>query len=1640
MTEDLQGLIAFIYHHEANGNLNAINHGVPKHLRPAKPLTEMTVGEVLAWQRSIDPQVSSEAAGALQIMPDTLAEEIGRGTVKESDLFDKATQDKLTIGRLRFRGLDKWKSGALSREEFGTNVAKEWASLPVLTDTYSHRGRPIRPGNAFYGGVGNNPNMAFVSAKEFSGVLDDPGSYDPSRYPVRAADPAGGTYAPASRARYAPQFERTQAVRDHTYPWRGEAVALGRANAAGLPNGGKDQGYDFRDMPPLPDANYDTRTGRGGGPIKEVSPLTALMDEAGDSGIGTLMAAGRDTAMITSVAIYDRLGLGGIVPSRARNTFDVSQTDPAFDPLKTVLDEGLEAHWSWFEGARNATHYEKLKRDLTVAQARAKRRQVYDGWVAPFVGGMLNPDTLVSLGLPGGIIVSGLRRAGLNALRSGVAAASIAAPYEVGVEALRRRGDPLASYEDSAFRAGSGVLATGLFGGAFGAALTPAARNSLAEGMARDMARARGIGDTTTRVQIGDDEWADVVIDDGAWRTEPRVFDEVDDTAPTIRDIAEAMPADTGRGVTLRGTTIVVDPDVIAKRMAAKTDLPPDVRNANELVEYEVGYAAALARRLRAFMGDESGALNTGGKGKGKGKSKAKAKEEPFVSMGENTEPVANMGRIEKAMREGTPIILGDALGKKLTPIEVDPRAFGSADEAKMAIEEAHYMALKARDDAEFQQMVSTLFGGRGKLEKAKTAKAKAAEARAAKLAEEDAARHLEGWRQKNNRILQSARMEAMGRLLDSPYKRLHRNGLTGAVRDLADKLVGDGGLLRGSDAKGMTVGPSVAVRAKTWKGVVRRLWDTENRLYAKYLGMDTDPTVADVSLSMFKRKRVDGSKAMPREEWRRRVSMAHITGVADEIPEINEMASHIKAAWAEYKAVSETYGVITSDLTLGMKEARLQQRLDNLMGSDSKLAKDLQAQLDQIRAMRKMAKEEPGEDYFTRVYAKRAIEENREWFKENIVKPWMVKQPWVDVWQPGKDELKRLMVDLRVADAPKERIDALQKRIDAAPDYGKWERVRASTEPHALDARADEFIRTILDEADPTDLTTLREANRPVFGRHRQFRIPNAMLLKDGPKGNGMADFIETDYMLLHAIYADRMGPAIEMARSFGSVENGVSGAQGFDEALLIARNTEFVAWEQANPQFKERMDAAQAKGKPRESAVEKEWGDHWSPIERDILHLKDRATNRVIRAPERWDNRAATALRNWGQLVFMGGAALPAIQEVGMLILRHGASRVWRTATLELDAGMNAWARANVGEMRAAGAILEVANGTALSRMAETGMEATTGTAPERWLKTMANRYFLWNGLAPLTTRLKEIDAIIRVHDLTARIDRVGRMKLPEGDDLAELARYGISRKDAEAMAQQPIMQTDEGHWQANTAQWGDEDLVRKFRAAIAQGNENTILMATAADKPTIIDGTIYLRRGPKVDEYALKLGLRQVGDYWQVQSGLMSLPFMFWNYSIAAYNKILLAGLQEPDMQKLGGIAAMMGLGYMVASVRGGDQWENRPLEDRMAQAIDQSGVTGVIANYVNYGQGMAEATGLGNPLPFSRTRGMRYPGMGDMMEQVAGPAVSAPVNLIGGVLTGDAEQASWGLPFRNFLLTKGLIDAAVDGQERRAAGLD
>ena len=138
------GLLPFIRALEAPGGYDDYERRIP--LPPPRPLTSMTVGEVLAWQDAVRRAgAPSTAAGGYQIIRATLKRLADAGKVSPGERFDAAVQDRLA----RLLIAECGTPGPPERHPaYGNCLAGIWASLP-LTDG------PDRGRSAYHGLAGN---------------------------------------------------------------------------------------------------------------------------------------------------------------------------------------------------------------------------------------------------------------------------------------------------------------------------------------------------------------------------------------------------------------------------------------------------------------------------------------------------------------------------------------------------------------------------------------------------------------------------------------------------------------------------------------------------------------------------------------------------------------------------------------------------------------------------------------------------------------------------------------------------------------------------------------------------------------------------------------------------------------------------------------------------------------------------------------------------------------------------------------------------------------------------------------------------------------------------------------------------------------------------------------------------------------------------------------------------------------------------------------------------------------------------------------------------------------------------------------------------------------------------------------------
>ena len=145
-------------------------------------LSNMTIKEVLEHQeKRRGENVTSSAVGRYQFIYKTLRDLVLTESGKEKnpkDLpldakFTPELQDKAATILLQRRGLDQYLAGTISPEVFSREIAKEWASMPLIEDTTVFRKNKegqdvqvdLKKGQSYYSGVAGNKSL--VNPDEF---------------------------------------------------------------------------------------------------------------------------------------------------------------------------------------------------------------------------------------------------------------------------------------------------------------------------------------------------------------------------------------------------------------------------------------------------------------------------------------------------------------------------------------------------------------------------------------------------------------------------------------------------------------------------------------------------------------------------------------------------------------------------------------------------------------------------------------------------------------------------------------------------------------------------------------------------------------------------------------------------------------------------------------------------------------------------------------------------------------------------------------------------------------------------------------------------------------------------------------------------------------------------------------------------------------------------------------------------------------------------------------------------------------------------------------------------------------------------------------------------------------------------------
>lgn len=144
-------MLALLGSVEGPGGYNEVYRGAT--IRPPRPVSKMTIAEVLAFQdRMVEAGSISSAIGRYQFIRGTLRELVRQNRIDVRATFDARTQDYLARIMLANCGFYNPEGDAL---EVGNCLAQVWAALPVLSGKNA--------GRSYYHGRAGNRALTTIT-------------------------------------------------------------------------------------------------------------------------------------------------------------------------------------------------------------------------------------------------------------------------------------------------------------------------------------------------------------------------------------------------------------------------------------------------------------------------------------------------------------------------------------------------------------------------------------------------------------------------------------------------------------------------------------------------------------------------------------------------------------------------------------------------------------------------------------------------------------------------------------------------------------------------------------------------------------------------------------------------------------------------------------------------------------------------------------------------------------------------------------------------------------------------------------------------------------------------------------------------------------------------------------------------------------------------------------------------------------------------------------------------------------------------------------------------------------------------------------------------------------------------------------
>ena len=384
---------------------------------------------------------------------------------------------------------------------------------------------------------------------------------------------------------------------------------------------------------------------------------------------------------------------------------------------------------------------------------------------------------------------------------------------------------------------------------------------------------------------------------------------------------------------------------------------------------------------------------------------------------------------------------------------------------------------------------------------------------------------------------------------------------------------------------------------------------------------------------------------------------------------------------------------------------------------------------------------------------------------------------------------------------------------------------------------------------------------------------------------------------------------------------------------------------------------------------------------IKSDFTADFDRVAGQMVHSPHRWDTRFARSTKKLAGMTYLTGAGVTAgIETVAMPILNHGIGPVFKTAVRAIDGN---WSKikANAKEVQNSLEGMELQLKTSQDRILHDNLRGYRSGKIENTIEAAENIFYKFNALAPVTTVGKHFTTAVYIPKFYKQIVSYADGSISKIDEI-ELNQYGVNKKMAQQLLKGGAWQeTDTGMPLLNLEGWAtntkaQRDLKQTMQTIIASNARNTIIHATAFDRPTMMDGFVYKKWRPYMAKMGIKpdprasVGKQADGTYRypiaRIESGVMAYPFQFYNFGFASLPRITRALVDPAKQNRVAGMLSLLGMSYIIYKLKKPDWWfENKDTPELLMRVVDHSGIVALYGDLFYHGVNVAVGSGLHDP---------------------------------------------------------------------------